>query len=290
MAAASVARAQDLEPRAFANTPVGLNFILAGYGYSEGGVVSDPSIPLKDANVHVHGAVFAYARSIDVFGKSGKVGVILPYAWASGSAEFAGRRRERVVDGFGDPRFRFSVNLYGAPALSLDEFARYEQNIIVGTSVQVSAPLGQYERDKLLNIGTNRWSVKPELGVSKALWRFIFEAVPGVTFFTDNPDFLGTKTRTEEPIYSVQGHAIYSFRRGLWGSIDGTWYGGGRTTIDGKTGSERQDNTRVGGTLTLPIGVHHSIKLYASTGVTTRVGTSFDTFGIAWQYRWGGGL
>jgi len=289
-AAASVARAQDLEPRAFANTPVGVNFVLAGYGYSEGGVVSDPSLPLKDASVHVHGAVAAYARAIDVFGKSGKIGVILPYAWASGSAEFAGQRKERVVDGFADPRFRFSVNLYGAPAMSLEEFSRYEQNVIVGTSLQVTAPLGQYDRDKLLNIGTNRWSVKPEVGVSKALGRFTLEAVPGATFFTENTKFLGSRTRAEDPLYSVQGHAIYSFRRGFWGSIDATWYGGGQTTIDGRAGSGRQDNSRVGGTLTVPIDVHHSIKLYASTGATTRIGTSFDTFGIAWQYRWGGGL
>jgi len=282
--------AQDLEPRAFTNTPVGLNFAIAGYGYSEGGVATDPSIPLKNAAIRVHGAVAAYARSLDVWGKSGKLDVILPYAWVSGSAEVAGRRRARVVDGFGDPRFRFSVNFYGAPALSLQEFAGYRQNLIAGASVQVSAPLGQYDAAKLVNIGTNRWSVKPEVGISKAIGHVIAEIEPGVTFFTDNDDFFGGKTRSQEPIYSVQGHVIYRFRTGLWGAIDGTYYGGGRTTVDGRRGNDVQDNTRVGGTLTLPIDRHDSIKLYASTGVTTRTGSSFDTVGIAWQYRWGGGL
>jgi len=289
-AIASTARAQDLEPRAYANTPVGMNFVLAGYAYSQGGVVSDPSIPLKNARVDVEGVFVAYARSFGILGKSGKIAVVAPYAWASGSAEFQGQRRERVVNGFGDPRVRVSVNFYGAPAMSLEEFAGYRQNLIVGASVQASAPLGQYDRDKLLNIETNRWSVKLELGVSKALGRFTLEVTPGATFFTDNPDFLGTRTRTEDPLYSVQGHVIYSFPRGFWGSVDGTWYGGGQTTIDGRPGSGRQDNTRFGGTLAIPIGRHHSIKLYGSTGATTRIGTTFDTVGIAWQYRWGGGL
>src|SRR5262249_43735897 len=123
----TVARAQDLEPRAYANTPVGLNFLIAGYAFSEGGVATDPSLPLKDGSLNVHGAILAYARSLDVWRRSGKVDVVLPYAWASGSAVAFGRRRQRDVNGFGDPRIRFSLNFYGAPALSLEEFAAYHQ-------------------------------------------------------------------------------------------------------------------------------------------------------------------
>ena len=178
--------AQDLEPRAYVNTPVGLNFLIAGYAYSEGGVGTDPSIPLKDAKVQSHTAVLAYVRSLDVWGKSGKFDVVVPYAWTSGSATFAGQPQQRDVSGFGDPRFRFSVNLYGAPALSLKEFADYKQDVIVGASVQVSAPGGQYDSSKLLNVGTNRWSVKPEVGISKALGPLTLELVTGVKFYTDN--------------------------------------------------------------------------------------------------------
>ena len=112
--AASGVHAQDLEPRAYANTPVRLNFLIAGYAYSEGGVTADPSVPLEDADVQIHSAVLAYVRSLDVWGKSGKFDVVLPYAWVSGSATFAGQPHQRDVSGFGDPRFRFSVNLYGS--------------------------------------------------------------------------------------------------------------------------------------------------------------------------------
>ena len=284
------AYAQDLEPRAYANTPTGLNFLIAGYGYLTGGVATDPSLPLQNANLQVHSTILAYARSLDVWGKSGKVDVVVPYAWLSGSADVAGQPREREVSGFGDPRFRFSVNFYGAPALSLQEFAGYRQDLILGASLQVSAPLGQYDSDKLVNIGTNRWSIKPELGLSKAFGPLTLELAAGVSIYTDNHDFFGGQTRAQDPIYSLQGHVLYHFRSGIWAALDITYYTGGRTTIDGVEGNDLQKNVRLGATVALPVTRHHSVKLYASTGVSTRTGSDFDAVGIAWQYRWGGGL
>lgn len=268
----SSAQAQDLEPRAYANIPVGLNFLIAGYGYSEGGVATDPSLPLEDTNIQLHGAVFAYARSLDVGGRSGKFDVVVPYAWLSGSAKVVGQPRKREVGGFADPRFRFSLNLYGAPALSLSEFADYKQNIIIGASLQVAAPLGQYDSSKLVNIGTNRWSIKPELGVSKALGPLTLDVAAGVTFYTDNDDFFGGHTREQAPVYSVQGHLIYNFGRGVWGALDRTYYTGGRTTLDGVEDNDLLESSRLGLTLSLPVSIHNSIKLYASTGVSTRTG------------------
>lgn len=290
VAVASGVHAQDLEPRAYVNTPVGLNFLIAGYAYSEGGVGTDPSVPLEDAKIQIHTTVLAYVRSLDVWGKSGKLDVVLPYAWVSGTATFAGEPRRRDVSGFADPRFRLSVNLYGAPALSLKEFADYKQDVIVGASLQVSAPLGQYDSDKFVNIGTNRWSVKPELGISKAFGPWTLELSTGVTFYTENGNFFGGKNLEQDPIYSVQGHLLYHFGTGVWGAVDGTYYTGGRTTIDGVSGNNLQENVRVGVTLALPVNRHNSIKLYGSTGVFARTGGDFNAVGIAWQYRWGGGL
>lgn len=284
------ARGQDLEPRTYSNIPVGLNFLIAGYGYSVGGVVTDPSFPLEDGDVQIHSTVLAYARAVDVWGTSGKFDVVLPFAWVSGTATFRGQPREREVSGLADPRFRFSVNLYGAPALSLQEFADYKQDLIIGASLQVSAPLGQYDSSKLLNIGTNRWSIKPELGVSKALGPLTLELDAGVTFYTNNDDFLNGMTLEQDPIYAVQGHLIYNFGAGVWGALDATYYTGGRTTVDGVKGDTLQENTRLGLTLALPVNRYNSIKLYASTGVFARTGSNFNTGGIVWQFRWGGGL
>ena len=290
VALGSGADAQELEPRAYTNTPVGLNFLIAGYAYSSGGVATDPALPIKDAHLHIHSAILAYARSLNVLGTSGKVDVVLPYAWLSGSAEVVGQPREREVSGLADPRLRFSVNLYGAPALSVEEFTSYKQDLIVGASLQVGIPLGQYDSEKLVNLGTNRWSVKPELGISKAWGRLTIEASGGITFYTTNDDFFGGKSRAQEPLYSLQGHLSYNFSPGMWVGLDGTYYTGGRTTTDGVQDNNFQGNTRVGVTFALPVNRYNSIKLYASTGVSTRTGGNFDTLGIAWQYRWGGGF
>ena len=284
------AATQELEPRTYSNVPVGLNFLIAGYAYVTGGVLGDASIPLESSSVESHVAVLAYARALNVWGKSGKFDVILPHAWASGSAEFQGQPRERDVSGFGDPRLRFAVNFFGAPALSLEEFAEYEQDLIVGASLQVTVPVGQYDADKLLNTGTNRWSIKPELGISKALGPLTLELAAGATFYTDNDDFLGGQTRSQDPLYSVQGHAIYNFRSGIWIAVDGTYYTGGRSTIGGVENDDFQSNTRVGLTVAFPVDRNNSVKVYASSGVSARTGSDFDSAGLAWQYRWGGGL
>jgi hypothetical protein len=289
-AASTGSRAQDLEPRLYANTPIGLNFLIAGYTYSQGGLATDPALPLKDANLQINAAIFAYARSLEVMGQSAKLDVVLPVANISGSATYAGEPKERDITGMGDPRFRFSINFFGAPALSLKEFASYEQDVIVGASVQVSVPMGQYDSNKLVNVGTNRWSVKPEIGMSKELGKLTLELNGSATYYTDNDNFLGGQTRQQDPIYAVQGHVIYSFSHGIWAALDATYYMGGQTTVDSVTGNDRQRNSRGGATVALPVNRYNSLKLYASTGVSTRTGSDFDTFGIAWQTRWGGGL
>jgi hypothetical protein len=284
------AQAEDIEPRSYTNAPVGVNFLILAYAHSEGGVAFDPSVPLQNANLEVDMEALGYARVLDVGGRSAKFDVILPYASLEGTADYAGKPVARKVSGPGDPRLRFSMNFLGAPALSMEEFAAYRQDLIFGGSVQVSLPLGQYDRDKLVNIGTNRWSVKPELGVSKAWGPMTLELAAAATFFGDNDDFFGGKRREQEPIHSLQGHLVYSFPSGIWGALTATYVTGGRTTLDGVKGNDLQENTRLGATLALPVDRRNSIKLYASTGVQTRTGSDFDTLGIAWQHRWGGGL
>jgi hypothetical protein len=271
------------------NTPVGLNFLIAGYAFSSGDVVTDAALPLKDARLDVHGGVLAYVRSLNVWGNAGKLDVALPYASVSGTALLRDEPVERDVSGLGDPRLRFSATLYGAPALSLEEFASYQQDLIVAFSLAVSAPLGQYDSDKLVNIGTNRWSVKPELGLSKRLGPVSLELAVGVTLFTRNDDFLG-QARDQAPLYSVQGNVVYDIGRGVWGAVTVTYLEGGRTTVGGVERDDRRDNVRVGGTVTLPVTSRQSVKLFGSTGVLTRRGGDFDAVGIAWQYRWGAGL
>ena len=287
---ATPTHAGEIEPRSYVNTPVGINFLLAGYSYSDGGLSTAASSPIKDAQLKMNTGILAYARTLDVWGKSGKFDVILPYSQLSGSAMVAGQPREREVSGLNDPRFRFSVNFYGAPALSLQDFANYQQDLLIGASVQVSAPLGQYDKDKLVNLGNNRWFVKPDIGISKAWGALTIELSTGVIFFSKNDDYFGGKTLAQNPVSSTQVHLTYNLGRGVWVALSGTYDYGGRTTIDGVRSDELDNNSRAGITLALPVNRNNSIKLFASTGVQTITGSDFNLAGIVWQYRWGHGL
>ncbi len=288
--AGSVTHAQDIEPRAYSNAPVGVNFLIAGYAYTRGGLAFDSSVPITDPQLDSNSGVLGYARVLDLWGLSAKIDAVAPYSWLSGTANFAGQPVERDVQGFGDPKFRLSVNLHGAPALAMKDFAAYRQDLIVGASLQVSLPWGQYDNTKVVNIGTNRGYLKPEVGISKALGQWTLESAAAVTVFADNKDFFGGVTRSQDPLYSLRGHVIYSFPRGIWGSLDGTYFSGGRTTLDGTRNRDLQQNWRVGGTLAFPVDASNSVKAYASKGVSARTGNNYDLLGVAWQYRWGGGL
>jgi len=289
LASQSAVRAQSIEPRSYSNAPVGVNFLIGGYAYTRGGVSFD-TLPITDPKLTTSSAVVGYARALDLWGSSGKFDVIVPYTWLSGSAIYQGDPVRRDVDGFADPLLRVSVNFFGAPALKLPEFRSYRQDLVVGASLQVSVPARQYDETKLINLGTNRWFFKPEIGVSKALGPWTLEAKTAVTLFTTNNDFFNGNKRLQDPLYSLQAHAIYNFSSGVWGSVDATYFAGGRTTLNGVLQVDRQQNWRMGATLAFPVGLYNSIKLYASKGVSARTGNSFDLLGIAWQYRWGGGL
>jgi hypothetical protein len=285
----TVAKAQDAEPRSYSNTPVGLNFLIAGALYSQGKLAFDPDLSVADANFHSKTGLLAYVRSFDFAGQSAKFDVIVPASSFAAWGLVDGQPRQREMAGLGDPRFRVSVNLIGAPALSVKDFANYRQDLIVGVSLQVSAPFGQYDNSKLLNLGNNRWSFKPELGISKAVGPWTFELAPSVTFFTDNTDFFGGNTFAQAPFYAVQGHILDTFRSGAWFALDGIYFSGGRTSLNGVKSDNEQRNTRAGFTVALPIDRWNSLKLSTSTGITTRTGSEFTAVGIAWQYRWGDG-
>jgi hypothetical protein len=178
---APCAIAQQLEPRAYTNLPVGLNFLLAGYAHSQGDVLLDPSLPITNAGAKVDILILGYLRSLDLWGKSGSVGLVLPRAWISARGDLEGQPSSATRSGMADPELRLSINFLGAPALSAEEFREYRQDTIVGTSLVVTAPWGQYDGTKLVNIGTNRWTFRPQIGVSQALGQWVLEGNFGVS-------------------------------------------------------------------------------------------------------------
>ena len=284
------ALAQSMEPLSYSNAPIGLNFLIVGGTHRRAACWWTPTSPIKDVTAEVDTATLAYSHIFDFWGQSGSLAIVLPNAWLTASGEVFDQARSISRTGLADMTMRLAINLLGAPALTLQEFASYQQDTIVGVTLLVTAPTGQYDPSKLVNIGTNRWSFKPEVGISKALGPWTLEAAAGVTFFTENDQFFGTSVRQQAPLYGLQGHAIYNFNRSLWAALDGTYYTGGRTTLNGKLGDDRQNNTRWGATLAYSLDRMNSIKGYYSSGASARTGTDFQVIGLAWQVRWGAGL
>lgn len=282
--------AQELEPRLYTNAPVGMNFIVGGYSASEGGVLIDPTLPLENAELEFDGPVFAYARALQFAGDSAQAAIAIANVCLEGSADYQGQRYTRDVCGWTDAKVRLAWNFAGAPAVDLREFASYSQDLIVGASVVVNVPTGDYDSSRLANIGTNRWALKAELGLSKTIERWILELAVAGTYSETNESFFGGQTRRQDPVYSLQGHVIRGFQSGVWLALDWTYYRGGATVTDGVANRNLQANSRAGLTLSYPVNRKQSVKVAVSTGVATRTGSDFDTWAAAWQYRWGAGL
>jgi hypothetical protein len=281
---------QELEPRQYTNLPTGLNFAAVVYAYSEGGVATDPTIPLEDAHITVHTGAVAYVHSLAIGHMASKLDVIVPYSSLSGTADFAGQPVSRDISGLNDPRVRLSINFYGAPAVDLKEYAKLKPDFVAGASLQVIPPLGQYDPSRLVNLGTNRWAFKPDIGFSKKIQRLTFDMTLGVALFTDNDNFYGGKYVEQDPVVSTQANVSYDFGKGIWASFGVTYYAGGRTTQDGVEKNNELGNTRAGLTFSFPLNRYYSMKLNVSGGVSVRTGTNFRTYGVGLQYRWGAGI
>ncbi len=283
---ASLAPAQELEPRAYSPSPTGTNFLVASYLYTTGDVVFDPSLPFKDVMAEVHATVVGYGRTVEFLGRSASVALLVPYAWGNMSGEVAEEFRSIERAGLADVKVRVTCNLLGGPALTPREFAQRTPGTIVGTSVVVVAPTGEYDPTKLVNISANRWALKAEVGLSQPANRLTLEAYAAIWLFTDNDDFYGGSRREQAPLGSFQAHVAYTFRPRLWLAADATYYGGGNITVDGVEKDDTLRNSRGGLTLSWPVGRRSSLKATWAKGFVARVGGDFSTYGLAFQTVW----
>jgi outer membrane putative beta-barrel porin/alpha-amylase len=284
--APGVASSQELEPRAYSASPVGLNFVVVGSAWLTGSVLLDPDLPISDVQADVKSLTVGGGHTFNLFGDLGLVTAVLPYALANATGSVFEQQQEARRSGLGNSLFRMSVNLKGNPAMSPAAFAAAPRRTIVGASVAVIAPTGQYDKSKLINLGTNRWAVKPEIGVSFVKGGWEGDAYGGAWFFTANRRFFpGESTRTADPMLTIQGHGSYQFRPRFWVAVNSTWYRGGSTRVDGGEPSPVLDNSRAGVTVSVPVA-RYSVKVAYSSGVTTRAGGDFKAVTLAWQLSW----
>ena len=283
---AAGAGAQELEPRAYSPAPVGVNFFLLAGARSSGEVLTDPSVPIQDVEAKLNAGVTGYGRTFGILEHQASAVIVVPYIWGDISGNVFEEARSVTRSGIGDIKLRLAVNLIGGEAMTPKEFMKRTPKTTLGASLSISAPTGQYDPDKLINIGTNRWAFKPEIGLTIPHDRWMFDLFAGVWLFSANPDFFGGVHREQEPMPTVQAHVSYTIRPQLWLALDSTYYFGGETSANGVSAGDRKENSRVGLTLSVPAAKGHSIKLNWSRGATARLGSNFNTFGVGWQYTW----
>jgi hypothetical protein len=287
-------RAQDLAPRAYVITPIHSNAVVLTYSFFDGGILFNNTIPITNATATIHVPIVSYYHSLSFFGRSANITASLPYGVGHFSGKFIDNETKLYRSGLLDSVLRFSVNIKGAPAMPVKEMRKWQQKTILGVSLAVVIPTGQYDPTKLVNNGSNRWAFKSELGYSKRRGRWVFDAYAGVWFFTSNGEFFshnaifaGVQEQSQAPIGSFEGHVSYDLKPRLWFSLDTNFWMGGRTSL---TGVENPNtllaNSRIGGTASIPVSKHQSLKLSYSDGVYVRYGGNYQNVSVAWQYSW----
>src|SRR5579859_1860378 len=288
--------AQDLAPRAYLITPIHSNAITLTYSFNDGGILFDGSVPVTGATARVNLAVFSYTHALSFFGRTSNFTSSLPYAIGNFQGSIGSTQRSRYRSGLMVSSFRFSVNLKGGPAMDLAEFRQWRQKNLLGVSIRVLPPTGQYDPTKVINFGTNRWAFKPELGYSRRWGHWILDAYGGAWLYTTNPDYLliligrfasKTNTQSQAPIGSFEGHLSYDLRQRLWISLDGNYWFGGRTSLNGvQNPNTFQKSSRLGVSGSIPVTARQSLKLSYSDGAYVRFGGNFKNVSVAWQYSW----
>jgi hypothetical protein len=182
--------------------------------------------------------------------------------------------------------------------MKLNEFVKRKPKTVLGATVTVDAQTGQYDPARLINIGGNRWSFKPELGFSRRWGHWIFDAYGAVWLFTANSNYYsnapGSSPRnrqTQEPMGAAETHLSYDLRPRLWISIDGNYWYGGQTSVNNvPSPTTLQANSRLGATAAIPFGSHQSMKFSYSGGTYIRFGETTRTFPSPGNIPGSGGL
>ena len=296
LASSSLGLTQDLAPRAYLITPVHSNAVTLTYAFFDGELLFDGTVPITGATARANVSVISLTHSMRIVGRSANFSVSLPYGVGNFRGTVVGAETHAYRSGLFDSSYRFSINLLGGPAMDLEDFRKWDQRTLIGFSFRMVAPTGQYDPTRLINYGANRWGFKPEVGVSRRWGRWILDTYGGVWLYTANHDFFsknqfspGINVQTQNPIFAFEGHLSYDVKPRLWASLDGNFWYGGRTSLNGVQNlSTLQKNSRIGGTVSLPVSRHQSLKVSYNRGAYIRFGGRYDNVSIGWQYSWVG--
>ncbi len=282
--------AQDTEPRRWSHLPVGLNVAGAVYVYTEGDILVDPVLLIDGAEIEQHTAVVSYTRSFGLAGKTARIEMQVPYQEGSWRGLLEGVPAQTRREGFGDPRLRLSINLIGAPALKGKEFGEYRAahrtNTILGAALAIVMPLGEYQEDKVINLGANRFVFRPQIGVLHTRERWSYEVSGSVFLYTENDEFFNGNKVQKDPLYALQAHIIHSFRPGLWISLSAAYGWEGESEVNDVPAEDPQDKILSALSFGFPVGTAQGVKLaYIRERTQEEVGADTDSLGVVWSVR-----
>ncbi|WP_298534151.1 transporter [uncultured Algibacter sp.] len=278
---------QDLEPRRWNILPLGTQVLGAGFAYTGGDILLDPAINLEDATVSASTVILQYVRPFKLGNKFARVDVRVPVSFAHWEGILDGEFASTDRNGFTDSRIRLSVNLIGPEASGPKELFKYFKenptNTTVGASIAVTIPTGLYHPDKLLNIGQNRFVIRPQIGVLHNRDKWSYELTSSVIFFTNNDDFFGGNTRSQKPMFAIQGHIIKRFDSKLWASISAGTGTGSKSTINHVSKDDRRNDVLVSLSAGYTISKRQSLKLaYIYSRTTRLIGSNTDSIALGW--------
>jgi hypothetical protein len=244
-------------------------------------------VPIEDLNGRVHVPIVSFYHSFNFFSRSANVAVSAPYGYGHFRGKVVGEEAQVTRSGFADTRIRVSVNLLGGPAMTVQQFVKHQERLVIGASVTLVVPVGQYDPARLINLGSNRWAAKPEIGFARRMGRWAFDAYAGAWMFRTNPKFFpGESIREQNLMPSLEFHLGYYLRPRMWASFDSNFWAGGSTVLNGTANTDSARNSRIGGTFAVPVTRHQSLKFSASRGAIVRVGGNFTTIAVGWSYSW----
>jgi hypothetical protein len=241
--------------------------------------------------MEMHTWAVKYIRTFELFQKSARIDFIQGYQEGRWTGLVDGVPRSIKRSGLSDSVLRFAINLYGAPPLEGKEFAAYraKANVetVFGTALVVQLPTGDYMNDKLINLGTNRYSFRPQFGVVHSRGKWSMELTGEVYLYTENDDFFNGNRLEQDPYYTFQAHLVYTFRPGIWAAT-GAGYGyGGESTVSGVEKNDRRENLAWAVSLGYSITRQFGVKVaYLGTRTQESVGQDTDSIAVGFSIFW----